>query len=324
MVKMWKLKEKIQIAKTWPGKLSLRVFLLSMLATLGTYLVYKMGYALYFYLVVWSPSHLAPYPVRTCHGCDNSTIPKLLHQTWKTTEVPERWQRTYKSCLEKHHEYKHVFWTDKMVEEFLAKEYPWFLPTYYSYPYAIQRVDSSRYFILYHYGGVYLDLDVGCHFSTDQILRNTMNYTVLLAEAVPTGVTNWFMATTPRHPLFRIAIDTLQSTNNWYFTPHITIMWSAGPMHLTHSVSSHLHKEQVLILPLDKLLTYYFWRVPGGSWHRWDEAAFKVLFKIATRLDLVLYGVAFLLTTVVIALIVYCRHKRVVVCDRDSRNKYNI
>lgn len=37
--------------------------------------------------------------------------------------------------------------------------YPWFLPTYLSYPYNIQRVDVLRYFILHKLGGIYIDLE---------------------------------------------------------------------------------------------------------------------------------------------------------------------
>lgn len=37
--------------------------------------------------------------------------------------------------------------------------YPWFLDTFDGYPFPIQRADAIRYFVLAHYGGVYLDLD---------------------------------------------------------------------------------------------------------------------------------------------------------------------
>jgi mannosyltransferase OCH1-like enzyme len=46
-----------------------------------------------------------------------------------------------------------------MSRDFIAKEYPWFLSTYDGYAFPIQRVDTVRYFILRHYGGIYLDLD---------------------------------------------------------------------------------------------------------------------------------------------------------------------
>ncbi|KAJ3896091.1 hypothetical protein GG344DRAFT_72572 [Lentinula edodes] len=38
------------------------------------------------------------------------------------------------------------------------------------YKYAIQRADAIRYFVLHHYGGVYLDLDVGCLRPLDPLL----------------------------------------------------------------------------------------------------------------------------------------------------------
>lgn len=37
--------------------------------------------------------------------------------------------------------------------------YPWFLETFDSYPYPIQRADAIRYFVLHHFGGIYIDLD---------------------------------------------------------------------------------------------------------------------------------------------------------------------
>jgi mannosyltransferase OCH1-like enzyme len=46
-----------------------------------------------------------------------------------------------------------------MSRDFIATEYPWFLSTYDGYSLPIQRVDTVRYFILRHYGGIYLDLD---------------------------------------------------------------------------------------------------------------------------------------------------------------------
>jgi mannosyltransferase OCH1-like enzyme len=50
-------------------------------------------------------------------------------------------------------------WTDKKSREFIAAEYPWFLETFDGYPYPIQRADAIRYFVLHHFGGIYIDLD---------------------------------------------------------------------------------------------------------------------------------------------------------------------
>lgn len=55
-----------------------------------------------------------------------------------------------------HFSSEHRFWTDDNIRQLIQKQYPWFLDTFDEYPYPIQRVDAGRYFILYHYGGVYL------------------------------------------------------------------------------------------------------------------------------------------------------------------------
>src|SRR5947208_4237900 len=43
-------------------------------------------------------------------------------------------------------------WTDAKARYLIEKEYNWFLETYDSYPYMIQRADVIRYFVLAHYG----------------------------------------------------------------------------------------------------------------------------------------------------------------------------
>lgn len=50
-------------------------------------------------------------------------------------------------------------WTDAKSRELIATEYPWFLSTFDNYTHPIQRADAIRYFVLAHYGGVYIDLD---------------------------------------------------------------------------------------------------------------------------------------------------------------------
>lgn len=103
-------------------------------------------------------------------------IPKIIHQTFKNESIPELWQGPQQSCLDLHPDYEYKLWTDKKSREFIAAEYvetpsrlcdihtdfhryPWFLETFDGYPYPIQRADAIRYFVLHHFGGIYIDLD---------------------------------------------------------------------------------------------------------------------------------------------------------------------
>ena len=65
-------------------------------------------------------------------------------------------------------EYK--LWTDASSRAFIAEQYPWFLDSFDGYPYPIQRADAIRYFVLHYYGGIYMDLDVGCQQRMDALL----------------------------------------------------------------------------------------------------------------------------------------------------------
>lgn len=50
-------------------------------------------------------------------------------------------------------------WTDNSSRQFLADEYPHFLPLYDGFTLRVQRIDALRYFLMRHFGGVYIDLD---------------------------------------------------------------------------------------------------------------------------------------------------------------------
>lgn len=88
-------------------------------------------------------------------------LPKIIHQQWKTEEIPEtykEWHQDFRR-LYPEPEYKHMLWTDVSARELIQNHFPFFLETYNLYKHEIQRADAARYFILYMYGGLYADLD---------------------------------------------------------------------------------------------------------------------------------------------------------------------
>lgn len=125
--------------------------------------------------------------------------------------------------------YVFQLWTDKKSREFIATEYPWFLETFDGYPYPIMRADSIRYFVLAHFGGVYVDLDDGCSRRLDPLLT----YPAWLRKTTPTGISNDAMGSIPQHPFFLRVIDSLQPYNRRWPLPYVTVMYSTGPMFLS-------------------------------------------------------------------------------------------
>ncbi|KAA8572639.1 hypothetical protein EYC84_003238 [Monilinia fructicola] len=174
--------------------------------------------------------HRSEIPAPGSELIENRTqlIPKIIHQTYINSSIPERWKKGHQSCVDLHDDYEYKLWTDEASRAFIAAEYPWFLDTFDSYPFPIQRADSIRYFVLAHYGG--------------STLTSTTAVTDVLipSSAIPPGCAvrshgnqqrcHGFRPPTsllpPRHRIPSILQQKLGM-------PYITVMYSTGPLFLS-------------------------------------------------------------------------------------------
>lgn len=219
-----------------------------------------------------------PAPGSSRTNTEPQIIPKILHQTWQNKSIPEVWKGAQQSCLDLHTEedgWEYMLWTDERMAEFMEKEYPQFLETFEGYPYPIQRADAIRYFVLFHFGGVYLDLDDGCGRPMEPLL----SYPSWVRKTVPTGISNDAMGAVPGHPFFGYVIDRLQSYDRSWILPYITVMGSTGPLFLSvmwrHYTSDGLNEGdgRIRILFPDEYQGKswsFFTHHMGNSWHGSD------------------------------------------------------
>ena len=180
---------------------------------------------------------------------------------------------------------EYILWTDVTSRKFIATNYPWFLSTFDNYPYPIQRADAIRYFVLHSFGGIYMDLDVGCQRNMDPLLyypvsrlvcdplaevgiagqapgarpRRTSttraesrlltptNSQVVLPATIPVGVSNDIMFSEKGHPFMDLVIHNLVTFNHQYGTNYPTVMFSTGPMFLSAQVG-FWHKQNPISL----------------------------------------------------------------------------
>jgi hypothetical protein len=213
-------------------------------------------------------------------------IPRVLHQTWKSETIPSKWKKISEACRSMMPDYEYMLWTDASSREFIAEYYPWFLDTFDNYEYVIQRADVIRYFVLHHYGGIYLDLDIGCLRPLDPLLV----YPVILPKTIPVGVSNDLIFAEKEHPFLAQTIHNLVTFDHDWFLNYPTVMFSTGPMFLsaqyTIYTSSHPitpdEPGDVRILPKSlygknakpgeaphSFLSHFY----GSSWHA-DDAPF--------------------------------------------------
>lgn len=214
-------------------------------------------------------------------GSRKQLIPKIIHQTYINTSIPEVWKEAQQSCLDLHKkpDWEYKLWTDEDAEEFIAAKYPEFLDTFLSYPYPIQRADAIRYFVLNHYGGVYIDLDDGCNRSLEPLLM----YPAFVRKTVPTGISNDVMGAVPHHPFFQRVIEELENYDRSWMLPYITVMASTGPLFLS-IIWRHYGDEgldagdgadggRIRILFPKEYNSYewsFFTHHLGNSWHGYD------------------------------------------------------
>lgn len=85
----------------------------------------------------------------------NSTkIPRLLHQSWKSNDLPKRVQAWSRSCRLLNPDWEYVLWTDEdnrvLVERFATQ----FASTYEGLFSEIYRADAARLFYVLVFGGL--------------------------------------------------------------------------------------------------------------------------------------------------------------------------
>ncbi|KAH7115599.1 nucleotide-diphospho-sugar transferase [Dactylonectria macrodidyma] len=215
-------------------------------------------------------------------------MPRIFHQTCKNETIPKIWAGSQQSCIKAYSGFEYKLWTDKRARDFLQSEYPWFLDTWDNYPFPIQRADAIRYFVLYHYGGIYLDMDTMCHqaFPIDQIETN-LSHNSLFEATLPTGITNDIMISSAKHPAFASAISRLPTfhrlTRFWArLQPYAAIMVSTGPLFITLATAEYLYGLPSLPSPTVQVINSthlrpYITDLQTATWHGGDARVLKWL-----------------------------------------------
>jgi len=192
------------------------------------------------------------------------SIPTIIHQTWKHKQIPVQFKSYVKSWKIHHPSWAYRFWDDNDNRHLIQTRYPWFLPIYDNYSFNIQRADAVRYFILYTYGGLYVDLDYECLKPVNTLLLNQSS--VFTTEApehsdmhdVEYIISNAFMASTPGHPFMYTIMKSLIT-----YTPKQTcydkfVLETTGPFMLNRVFKHYHDPTNISIIPSQYLspLTY--------------------------------------------------------------------
>ena len=146
-------------------------------------------------------------------------IPHILHQTFKDEMIPPVYWENIQTVVKHHPTWKYYYWTDASARQFIRDRYPQYLKMWDGLGLGIKKSDAMRYFILYEFGGVYLDMDFEVVRPLDP---TTTKYASIIAPEVFEHVVflydkefilmNCFMSSRPQHPFFKYLMEGLLRT----------------------------------------------------------------------------------------------------------------
>jgi mannosyltransferase OCH1-like enzyme len=199
----------------------------------------------------------------------NKGIPKIIHQSAMAdkTKWHKIWKRCQKSWQEKFPDFEYKMWHDEDLDEFMKTNYPDFYQNVYlKYDINIKRFDSARYFILYHFGGMYADMDFECienfweHIPQDKVS--------IVETPIPHyggKYENALMIGPKGDPFWKKIMDKLPDRSNKH------VFEATGPSLITEVIN-----EPNVINPLvhedysdlTAKFTRHYWT---GSWNNWSS-----------------------------------------------------
>jgi mannosyltransferase OCH1-like enzyme len=199
----------------------------------------------------WRPQREKPlYSVSLPRLTGGSPIPKVLHLTWKTKELPSAFNDLVSKMRALHPEWTVNIWTDQEMLDFVKERgEPHRYQKYSDYTKTIQCCDYFRVFVLYVLGGVYLDLDIDldcaielpehvtAFFPCEKVMSSVSLVQHKNRDAVRIG--NYAMGSVPGHPFFKYFLDRLQSAKSNDVGPN-WILETTGPGILTTSYHDYV------------------------------------------------------------------------------------
>ena len=198
-----------------------------------------------------------------------SRIPAILHQTWRTADLPMPFAAWRIGWIKRHPDWDHRLYDDGSIRRTICDRAPRWLPTYEALPRAIQRVDFFRYLIVYLDGGLYADIDTVSYLPCDPLLdgENCVLGIELhlhrhlqeeLSYNQPWQLANFIFAAAPGHPLFGTLIEAIARAARTPARDDEIVQEVTGPRMLTRVVQK-LPKQEARSI---RILPQVAWNAP--------------------------------------------------------------
>lgn len=241
------------------------------------------------------------------------TIPHIIHQIWwqGDSNIPNEMIEWRKGWKKNHSTYTFILWDKDTFEKLLYRlQHPFYNTIYADLSLMIQKIDFCKYIVLYHYGGVYVDMDTISEQPLDELLplsdltvSKLTIYKYLNIQLINNGV----LLATRGHLFFNYLLLEIyyNRRKKRYQTTDLYIMESTGPIAFTRAIiqyiecTPNINNKNIRILHPAYFESYtldnignskglYITHIHNISW---ASSLFKLHFHITKYYPIVFYGV---------------------------------
>lgn len=193
-------------------------------------------------------------------------IPKKLHFTFATSELPKVYQDNLRCWRKMCPNWEFCFYTDEKVYAFFKEYFPQYYENLPKVPCGAMLADFFRYAVLYIYGGLYSDIDT---FPLQKISEKWLEYTCVLGyEYQPSKfpasfrhpwyeqefMCQWTLLGAPGCFLYKEALEVgfqrLQK-QDYQVKSIYEVLHTTGPLLITDVAKKYLTSKEYLFLDAD-------------------------------------------------------------------------
>lgn len=158
-------------------------------------------------------------------------IPKIIHQTWKTSNLDNNLKKWSNSWKLQNFEYK--FYDDNNCLELVKNYYPQYLNLYLSVS-TIEKADIFRYLVLHKYGGFYCDIDTECIGPIEELIGMS-TFITGIEYYQPLQYLQWFIASSAGNNILIEMMSEIIKRQSFkcFLSKYMKIYWSTGPILFT-------------------------------------------------------------------------------------------
>jgi|SaaInlStandDraft_6_1057023.scaffolds.fasta_scaffold00865_9 mannosyltransferase OCH1-like enzyme len=185
----------------------------------------------------------------------NKKIPKTIHQIW--FQGIETIREPYKFCHESikkgifNTDWKLKVWDENTIINLINTYYPQYKKIYDSYNLMIMKIDLAKYIILYHEGGVYIDMDMEWIRDFYNLIEN--NDELIISHTKYFVYNNGVIFSKPKCKFWELYLNDLLNKLNkkWYEYDTFYTCRTTGPINFTKNIKKYMKNNKVKLIEFE-------------------------------------------------------------------------